>query len=85
MGAQCLRGLLVLAALVGAILNGHARQDLLSEVKQRREIAIQQLEADLRDFVNDAQKLQRTDPLQAGGPLDSAQRSLDSENILPPL
>jgi hypothetical protein len=85
MGAQCLRGLLVLAALVGAILNGHARQDLLNEVKQRREIAIQQLEADLRDFVNDAQKLQRTDPLQAGGPLDSAQRILDSENILPPL
>lgn len=85
MGVHGLRGFLVLAALGGVSLGVHARQDLLNEVKQRREIAIQQLEADLRDFVNDAQKLQRTDPLLAGGPLDSAQRILDSENILPPL
>lgn len=85
MGAHGLRGFLVLAALGGASLGVQARQDLLNEVKQRREIAIQQLEADLRDFVNDAQKLQRTDPLLAGGPLDSAQRIIDSENILPPL
>ena len=85
MGPHGLRGFLVLAALGGASWGVNARQDILSEVKQRREIAIQQLESDLREFVNDAQKLQRTDPLQAGAPLDSAQRILDSENILPPL
>jgi len=85
MGPFGLRGVLSLVLLGSVCLTVGARQDLLNEVKQRREIAVQQLESDLRDFVNDAQKLQRTDPLMASGPLDTAQRLLDSENILTPL
>ncbi len=82
MGPFGLRCIFSLLFLVSASLAASARQDLLNEVKQRREIAVQQLESDLRDFVNEAQKLQRTDPLMASGPLDTAQRILDSENIL---
>ena len=58
MGPFGLRGVLSLVLLGSVCLTVGARQDLLNEVKQRREIAVQQLESDLRDFVNDAQKLQ---------------------------
>jgi len=83
MGASFGR-ILVGLSLLGLIQqNFQAADDLLSEVKLRREIAIQQLETDLRDLLRDAEKETSRDPKVAREHLNAAQMLLDQQNVLP--
>jgi len=75
------RLLFALCLLSGTVLSVRS-DDLLNEVKIRREIAIQALESDIRDILREAEKQIVSDPKAAASQIDTAQNLLDEQNVL---
>jgi hypothetical protein len=69
----------------GLLLAGAARSgDPLEDVKQRREIAVQQIESDVRDAIREVNELARTNPQKAIAKLKQLIETLDEDSALSP-